>query len=46
MEHRQMEEKEYTFKIKKGDVEIELKSTDTRFIEEQLEKWREMLLKK
>lgn len=41
-----MEEKEYSFKIKKGDVEIELKSSDTKFIEEQLERWREMLLKK
>lgn len=41
-----MDEKEYTFKVKKGDVEIELKSTDTKFIEEQLEKWRELLLKK
>lgn len=41
-----MEEQEYTFKVKKGDVEIELKSTDTKFIEEQLEKWRELLLKK
>lgn len=41
-----MEEKEYTFKVKKGDVEIELKSSDTKFIEEQLEKWRELLLKK
>lgn len=41
-----MEEKEYSFKIKKGDVELELKSTDTKFIQEQLEKWREVLLNK
>jgi hypothetical protein len=46
MEYKQMEEKEYSFKIKKGDVEIELKSSDTKFIEEQLEKWRKMLLNK
>ena len=37
---------EYVFKMKKGDVEIELKSDDTKFIEEQLNKWREDLIKK
>ena len=37
---------EYVFKLKKGEVEIELKSDDTEFIEEQLKKWRELLLKK
>ena len=36
---------EYIFKMKKGDVEIELKSDDSEFIEEQLDKWREALLK-
>jgi hypothetical protein len=36
---------DYTFKMKKGDVEIELKSDDAKFIEEQLDKWREALLK-
>jgi len=37
---------DYVFKMKKGDVEIELKSDDSRFIEEQLDKWREALLGK
>jgi hypothetical protein len=37
---------EYVFKMKKGDVEIELKSDDTKFIEEQLNKWREEILKR
>lgn len=36
---------EYVFKMKKGDVEIELKSDDSKFIEEQLDKWRDALLK-
>lgn len=36
---------EYVFKMKKGDVEIELKSDDSKFIEDQLDKWREALLK-
>jgi len=36
---------EYIFKMKKNDVEIELKSDDSKFIEEQLDKWREALLK-
>lgn len=39
-----MEEKEYTFKMKKGDIEIELTSTDESFIKEQLEIWRKQLL--
>lgn len=37
---------EYVFKMKKGDIEIELKSDDAKFIEEQLDKWREAILKK
>ncbi len=37
---------EYVFKMKKGDIEVELKSDDAKFIEEQLDKWREALLKK
>jgi hypothetical protein len=37
---------EYVFKMKKGDVEIELKSDDTKFIEEQLNKWRDDILKR
>ena len=40
-----MEEKEYTFKMKKGDIDIELTSTDEEFIKEQLEIWRKQLLK-
>lgn len=40
-----MEEKEYTFKMKKGDIDIELTSTDETFIKEQLEIWRKQLLK-
>ena len=32
---------EYDFKMKKGDIEIELKSDDLEFVEEQLNKWRE-----
>ncbi|MEI7473887.1 MAG: hypothetical protein WCK67_03835 [bacterium] len=37
---------EYVFKMKKGEIEIELKSDDARFIEDQLDKWREALLNK
>jgi len=37
--------KEYVFKMKKGDVEIELKSTDLEFIEEQMNKWRDEMVK-
>ena len=33
---------EYIFKMKKGDIEIELKSDDLEFVEEQLNKWREV----
>ncbi|MDD3150907.1 MAG: hypothetical protein PHV68_08735 [Candidatus Gastranaerophilales bacterium] len=36
---------EYIFKMKKGDVEIEVKSDDSDFIEQQMNKWREELLK-
>jgi len=36
---------DYVFKIKKGDVEIELKSDDASFIEAQLDKWRKAILK-
>jgi hypothetical protein len=36
---------DYVFKMKKGDIEIELKSDDSKFIEDQLDKWRESLLK-
>ena len=40
-----MEEKTYTFKMKKGEIEIELTSTDEDFIKEQLDTWRKQLLK-
>jgi len=36
---------DYVFKMKKGEIEIELKSDDSKFIEEQLEKWRNILVK-
>jgi len=36
---------EYVFKLKKGDLELELQSDDPEFIEAQLENWREALLK-
>ena len=36
---------EYVFKMKKGEVEIELSSDDAQFVEEQLTKWREEILK-
>jgi len=39
------EEKEYTFKMTKGDIEIELSSTDENFIKEQMEIWRNQLTK-
>lgn len=35
---------EYIFKMKKGEIEIELKSDDLEFVESQLNKWREELL--
>ena len=37
---------DYVFKMRKGDIEIELKSDDIRFIEEQLDKWRDALINK
>ena len=36
---------DYVFKFKKGEVEIELKSDDPKFVEDQLDKWRDVLLK-
>ncbi len=36
---------EYIFKMKKGEIEIELKSDDSKFIEDQLDKWRDALIK-
>jgi hypothetical protein len=35
---------EYVFKLKKGELELELKSNDPHFIEIQLENWREALI--
>ena len=34
------------FKMKKGDIEIELKSDDIEFVEEQLNKWRADIMQK
>jgi hypothetical protein len=34
---------EYVFKLKKGDLELELRSDDPQFIETQMDKWRLML---
>ncbi|MEB3245135.1 MAG: hypothetical protein VKJ06_04020 [Vampirovibrionales bacterium] len=35
---------DYIFKLKKGELELELKSDDSRFIEAQMDNWRTMLL--
>jgi hypothetical protein len=35
---------EYVFKLKKGELELELKSDDAQFIEAQMENWRKMIL--
>lgn len=35
---------EYVFRLKKGDLELELKSDDPRFIEIQMDNWRNMLV--
>ena len=35
---------EYVFKLKKGDLELELKSDDPKFIETQMDNWRNLLL--
>ena len=35
---------EYVFKMKKGEIEIELKSDDPKFIEEQMDKLRKAIL--
>lgn len=36
---------EYVFKLKKGDLELELSSDDAQFIETQMEHWRQMLIR-
>lgn len=35
---------EYVFKLKKGDLELELKSDDSKFIEAQMDNWRNTLI--
>ncbi len=37
---------QYVFKMKKGELEIEFSSDDADFVEQQLQKWREEILKK
>ena len=37
---------EYVFKMKKGEIEIELKSDDLEFVEQQLNKWRIDIMQK
>ncbi len=37
---------QYVFKMKKGELEIEFSSDDAEFVEQQLAKWREEILKK
>lgn len=39
------EQEKYYFKVKKGEVEIELRSDDEDFIIQEFEKWRGVLLK-
>ncbi|MBR1616787.1 hypothetical protein IJ670_01405 [bacterium] len=36
---------QYVFKMKKGELEIELTSDDAEFVEQQLARWREEVLK-
>lgn len=35
---------EYVFRLKKGDLELELKSDDPKFIEAQMDNWRNVLI--
>ena len=35
---------DYVFKLKKGELELELKSDDPEFIEAQMDNWRDVLL--
>lgn len=35
---------EYVFKLKKGDLELELRSDDAQFIESQMDSWRNVLI--
>ena len=35
---------EYVFKIKKGDLELEVRSNDSAFMDAQVETWRNVLV--
>ena len=35
---------EYVFRLKKGDMEIEIRSNDTAFMQVQMENWRHTIL--
>ena len=35
---------EYVFKLKKGELELELRSDDPVFVEQQMAQWRQQLL--
>jgi hypothetical protein len=35
---------EYVFKLKKGELELELRSDDAQFVEQQMQQWRQQLL--
>ncbi len=36
---------DYIFKIKKGEIEVEISSDDPKFIEDELAKWRQDILR-
>ena len=36
---------DYIFKIKKGEIEVEISSDDPKFIEGELAKWRQDILR-
>ena len=46
VEYQEFYMPQYVFKMKKGDLEIEFSSDDADFVEQQLEKWREEIIKK
>ena len=35
---------DYVFKLKKGELELELQSNDAQFIQQQMENWQRLLL--
>jgi hypothetical protein len=35
---------DYVFKLKKGELELELRSDDPAFVQQQMEQWRNQLL--